>query len=327
MKLIKRNIKSLLILFCLIIILIFTQEFKSRKSNIKSAFNMGMIYWKNENSSDIEIKKAIKVTLENSDILTAQIPWNPYNNNFINDIKWIYDLSKSTNKKLIINVDWMNSDRNSLNGGNNWSFSDKLVKEKFIRTIVKLSEKYKPDYINLGIEINYLALEMPDEFKFFLDIYNYSKPLIQSISTKSKIGVTFQLELLAGADKKRTNKSSYEIIRTFGDNIDYIGISMYPNIDNKDYLSHLKNIEALTSKNISIFETSLPTNKYSVNDQSKYLDDLLNYIHAEPKYDLLIWTSTHDICDSTNNWQYNLGLLNCELNSKKSFYTWIKWFK
>jgi len=317
--------KKILIYIYFSMILINSCDFKSEK--LIRNFEMGLIYWPSKNSTDYDIKKGINLTVENSDILTAQIAWEPNTNNLVNDVEWISKLAKSTNRKLIINVDWLNNNRNSLRGNQNWSFKDPIVKEKFIRSIITVCQNHQPEYINLAVEINYLAMVNPNEFKYFLDIYNYTKSLIEVLSPKTKIGVTFQLQLLLGTHENWSNKESLTIIKAFGDNFDYIGISTYPtlNINSDLSISQLNIIETISTKKIAIFETSIPTIKHSQSIQYNYLKSLFTYIAGNPKYELLIWTSTIDICNK-NKWEYNLGLLNCDYTPKKSFYLWEKWY-
>lgn len=291
-------------------------------------FDMGLIYWPIENASDLVIQKGIHVTIDNSDILTAQIPWDPYTNDLAQDLRWISSLSETTNRKLIINIDWLDNKRSSLRGDEFWSFQDAFVKEKFIRSVITACELYQPDYINLAVEVNYLALLNPNEFRYFLDVYNYSKSLIDSLSPKTKVGVTFQLQLLAGAHGEWSRNESLSVINAFGDNIDYIGISTYPsvNFDKEINILQLAKIEEYSLKNIAIFETSVPTIKYSQTVQHDYLKSLLTYISDNPRYELLIWSSTLDVCNDDNNWEYNLGLLNCDYTPKKSYYLWKEWY-
>lgn len=292
-------------------------------------FDMGMIYWPIENASDSAIQKEIGLTIENSDILTAQIAWNPHTTDLVQELKWVSSLSERTNRKLVINIDWMSKKRNSLRGDQFWTFQDEFVKEKFIKSVVTACNIYQPEYINLAVEINYLALLNPEEFRSFINVYNYSKLLIDSLSLNTKVGVTFQLQLLAGTHSEWLKNPNLSSINAFGDNIDYIGISTYPSInhDKKINILQLDIIEKFCTKNIAIFETSVPTIKYSQSTQYSYLKSLLKHISQNPRYELLIWTSTIDVCNGENKWEYSLGLINCDHSPKESYHLWKEWYE
>ena len=49
---------------------------------------------------------------------------------------------------------------------------DDATKQKFKASAVSFAEKYKPEYLGLGIEVNMLYEKSPDEFGVFVDFYN-----------------------------------------------------------------------------------------------------------------------------------------------------------
>ena len=299
------------------------------KESAVKELSMGLIYWPHGNCDDQCIKQGLKLTIENSNVMTAQIPWEFERDSFISDVKWISNVARETQRQLIINVDWLNQTRNGLRGAD-WSFLNMNVKEKFIENILTVVRIHKPAYINLAVEINYLALIDSIEFKAFVDIYNELVPKIKECSINTKIGVTFQLQLLVGSHKEWHSNNTLGIIKMFGDNLDYIGISSYPHLssNSNDYISDLQKVESLTSKNISIFETSFPKFKgENGSNQSTYLTNMLDYLSSNERYDLLIWTSTADICIESDNWKYKLGLFNCDLTPRKVTFIWDDYFK
>lgn len=308
--------------------LVFALVSCSQEPSVKQ-LNMGMIYWPYENCNDQCIKEGVKLTIENSNILTAQIPWELNRKSFVDDVKWISHIARETQRQLIINVDWLNDTRSGLRGSE-WSFLNINVREKFIENILTVVRKHKPAYINLAVEVNYFALIDSSEFKAFVEIYNELVPKIKDCSKNTKIGVTFQLQLLVGSHTKWHSDNTLGIINVFGDNLDYIGISSYPHLssNSKDFITELQKVELQTSKNISIFETSFPKlKKDSKSNQSSYLANLLDYLSSNERYDLLIWTSTADICYESDNWKYKLGLYNCDLTPRKATFIWNDYFK
>ncbi|WP_207534906.1 glycosyl hydrolase 53 family protein [Desertivirga arenae] len=291
---------------------------------------MGTIYWPPRKAEDKVIKKGISYTLENSDILTAQIPWYPGRQEFLKDIGWIATLAKDHHRKLIVNMDWMKDDRKSLRHSP-WNFQDSTCKRDFINSALEVCKLYNPQYLNLGVEVNFYALTNPQDFRAFVDLYNVTKKRLSYSYPNTKVSVSFQLELLFGIHRNWGKKASLEVFEAFGDNFDILSISTYPNSSGTEP-SNLKNLKILlnrSQKPFGIFETSIPSNLYSEEKQKNYLKTLISFLKESERCQTLIWTSTADTENLDNKalWINYLGLFDQNFRPKKALSEWELCYK
>jgi hypothetical protein len=293
-------------------------------------FNMGVMLWVPENYRDDMVKKEVDYVLNGSDVMTVQLPWSPYSRNLLKQAKWISSLAKDHNKKLIINLDWMERSRNSLLG-EGWSFREPNVKTRFLADALEICKLYNPDYLNLGVEVNFYGLIDQKGFKDFVQTYNATKLRINQRYTKTKVSVTFQVELLLGRMRDWEKNASLEIIDAFGGNLDILALSTYPHEDENGKLD----IQLLSSflksydKNFGIFEVSVPTNSHNEIAQSNYLRELLIYLNSNKNCELIVWTAIIDTVPSgtiNSSWSNYLGLINYDLSPKTSWDIWMKWY-
>lgn len=303
---------------------------KSHPKPKSRSFLMGTIFWPPDNFNDSNIKKGIARTLESSDILTAQIPWEPADTQFIEKVQWIASLSREHHRKLIVNIDWLRDDRKGLRGAN-WNFGQEQVKEAYVRTATEVCRKYRPNYLNLGIEVNFHALGDPAGFRSFVDVYNKTKKIINDSFPEVKVAVTFQLELLFGLHSNWGKQKSLEVLKAFGDNLDIVAISTYPHSNTKEFTNryYLNEVLKANKKPLGIFETGVPTNLYDEEKQKAYLQELLSYLQDNKRCELLVWSATCDteVSSGDSKWAHYLGLLNYDLQPKKAWMKWQEWYK
>lgn len=286
--------------------------------------DVGTLLWISNKHTDESIKIAVKETLENSSVIVAQISWSPNDTTFFENTKWYYQLAKNHGKSFMLNVDWQVNNRLGTRGG--WKFGDKANKDKFISDINKLAKTYKPDYFSLGVEVNYYALTSPKDYKCFIEIFNELKNQLKILNPKMHVGLTFQLELLYGNHLGWKQNKTLETLDAIVNNLDYLGISTYPNLfiseqqelfNSCNYLDTIVNSYTLP---IGISETGLITNKYSDNDRTKYVSLIYKKFND---LDLIffVWGS---IIDNPRNesWVDSIGLINSNGKPKSEFETW-----
>ena len=128
---------------------------------------------------------------------------------------------------------------------------DDATKQKYKASAVSFAEKYKPEYLGLGIEVNMLYEKSPDEFEVFVDFYNEVYDAVKAASPKTKVFTIFQLERMKGLngglfggvnDPKKQQWSLLEKFRS-----DIIAFTTYPGLVYKnpseipqDYYTEIK---------------------------------------------------------------------------------------
>lgn len=315
----KRN--SILSIFISLITVLTSCRNNSENWLFKEA---GTLLWVDNSMLDTVIKKAVKETLENSSVIIAQSSWSPSDTSFVNNIKWYHLLAKQGGKAFMLNIDWLENNRSNTRGG--WSFENKEIKNKFIKDIKQLVQLYNPNYLTLGVEVNYYALTNPVGYKEFISVFNELKKELKKDNSDMKIGLSFQLELLYGIHTDWKQNKSLESLNAIVENLDYIGISTYPDVlvpKMNNYIYSINYLDTLSNnykKPIGITETGISSLKYSDIERSKYIKAI--YEMGE-KIDLkfLIWGSIIDN-SMQGNWKDNLGLIYSDGKVKPEFEQW-----
>lgn len=292
------------------------------------SFQMGAIYWTPQQAADTVVKKGVKYMLDNSDVLTAQIPWTPTDADFLKRVKWIADLAHDHERSLIVNLDWLADNRKGIRG-TGWRFAQPTTQQKFIETALSICEQYHPDYLNLGVETNFYALTDSADFKAFLRTYHTTKQLVNKRFPATKVSVSLQLELLMGNHTGWSETATMEVFNAFNNDFDIVALSTYPHSNTREF-DNFKSLTKLlqqTKKPFGIFETSVPTSLYSEQKQDAYLTELLTYLQQSRQCKLLVWTSIADTqpLASKQPWIHYLGLYQSNFTPKKAASAWASW--
>ncbi|NVO20250.1 MAG: hypothetical protein HXX13_11145 [Bacteroidetes bacterium] len=284
----------------------------------------GSLLWVNESHSDESIKNAVREVLENSSIIVAQVSWSPTDSVFYQNTAWYYTLAKNNDKAFMLNIDWLDNDRSGTRGG--WSFENEQVRQKFKYDIKKLVSNYSPNYLTLGIEVNYYALTTPKGYKKFIGTFNELKASLSEQNPKLKIGLSFQLDLLYGVHSGWEPNNSLNALNAVVENLDYIGVSMYPDMQILNKTASLYSTNFLDSlsfiykKPIGISETGISTIKFNDKQRADYITEIYQKFQ-DLNLKFIIWGSIIDD-PRTKNWHDKIGLLYSDGTPKPEFKIW-----
>ena len=287
-------------------------------------YENGTLLWVNSTHSDLAIKKAFKEALEHSSIITAQITWSPTDADFFQNAAWYFNLAKDHGKGFMLNIDWQSSDRLSTNG--DWSFEDSRTAELFKRDVVRLVRTYNPDYLNMGVEANYYALTEPEGFRAYAIMFRELKIDLLKLKPQLKVGLSYQLELLYGHHDEWSRSQSHRTLDVLLGDIDFLGISTYPNIAKLEHhtvVSSLEYIDSLTQKYavpIGISETGVDRNIYTIDQRCLYVKTVFEKaknLHLE----FVVWGSIMD-AQQNRDWSNRIGLLDLNGNPKDELTVW-----
>jgi Glycosyl hydrolase family 53 len=101
--------------------------------------------------------------------------------------------------------------------------------------IVQYAAKYKPVYLGMGIEINWIYEELPQDFQSFTNLFSQSYDAIKAVSPDTKIFTVLQLERTKGlkgglyGGTNDTAKGEWAILESFP-KADVIAFTTYPGI-------------------------------------------------------------------------------------------------
>lgn len=310
---------------CFIVAVITFSSFSCNYKTDKWYFEeVGTLLWVNETMPDSVIKTAVKETLENSTLVVSQISWSPTDRSFMNNVEWYHRLAVESGKTFMMNIDWLENDRYGTIG--NWSFEDDNIKKQFSQDIMELVDIYKPDYLSLGVEVNYYALTSPTGYKEYIELFNNLKSTLKKSHPKTRIGLTFQLELLYGLHIDWHNTRALEPLNAVVENLDYIGISTYPDVllpvENKPFYSagYLDSLKITYSKPIGISETAISSLNFDSDDRFKYTE-YIYYKFKSLDLKFIIWGSILDDPKGLN-WKDYLGLICSDGSRKPEFTLW-----
>ncbi|MEO7175826.1 MAG: hypothetical protein ABI002_08550 [Saprospiraceae bacterium] len=285
---------------------------------------VGTLLWVTETLTDTAIKLAVTKTLETSTIIIAQVSWSPNDRNFFDNAEWYHSLATDHGKSFMLNVDWLENDRSTTRGG--WSFQNEQIRQTFYTDIHKLVEKYHPDYLTLGIEVNYYALTNADGYREFVKCFNQIKASLKKQNPKLKIGLSFQLQLLYGIHSDWAQNRSLPALDAVVENLDYIGVSLYQDVQISKIPSLLYSLNYLDSlatnyrKPIGITETGISSKTFNDKQRADYINAIYQkFTDLDLKF--LIWGSIIDN-PKNENWQNEIGLLYSNGTEKPEFKIW-----
>ena len=287
----------------------------------------GSLLWINNKHDEIAIKSAVENILENSSIIIAQIAWSPYDSSFFQNSAWYFSLARDHGKNFMIAIDWQNIERSGTRG--DWSFANEETSKLFKADMLRLLEAYNPEYINLGVEVNYFALTSPDGFKAFAPVFRKLKNELKQKKPKLKVGLSYQLELLYGHHKEWNETKTLKTLENLLGDLDYLGISTYPNMVSEQNQSQVlfstKYIDSL-SKNyslpIGISETAASSKLYNEDERENYVKTIFQKAN-DLDLKFVIWASMIDTAED-NVWSDKMGLLNADGHPKNEFNLWKK---
>lgn len=318
----KQTTAGFMILFLLSIIL-----FSCSTSDDWDFSEGGSLLWVSQQHKDSAIKKAVRHNLENSSIIVAQIQWSPNNKSFFKNTGWYFSLAKDHGKKFMIAIDWQKADRSGTKGG--WSFKDEETARLFKEDMLMLIEVYNPDFVNLGVEINYYALTSSTGFKAYASLFKELKQEIRKIKPELKVGLSYQLELLFGHHNKWNETGTITTLNNLLGDIDYLGISTFPNMvtdqkknDLSFSLKYLDTLKKMCPVPIGISETGISSKLYNENQRKTYVKNIFQKAN-DLDFEFVIWGSMIDSVHD-NIWSDKIGLLDKDGQPKKEFNIWQK---
>lgn len=311
------------------------------------SFEMGLSYWPQDGreTSDELIGKSIGQTISLSDHILVQLPWSPMHPDVAAGAAWMSGIARQHARGLTIAMDWMEPSRDRLrdSGQKAWNFNSEETRDAFVRSAVDCARMYHPEYLVLGVEVNYFSYSDPAGFRDFVTAYERAYREVKQASPTTKVLVTFQYEVLMGLDREWTATAGMEPVHAFGPLLDVTGLSTYPFLAGHEnertvsagYFAPVKTM----ARPWGIFETSHPTiapSKSDWEDQAAFAKALLAAC-TEQGASIVIWCGTtdthsapHAVLKATSGqdgrWMANLGLCDIDANPKTVVAAWRSTF-
>jgi hypothetical protein len=112
---------------------------------------------------------------------------------------------------------------------------DEANKQAYKDAAVAFAEKYEPEYLGLGIEVNILYEKSPEDFDSFVSLYDETYDAVKAVSPNTKIFTVFQLERMKGLQgglfggTNNPDNSEWQLLERFPKS-DLIAFTTYPDL-------------------------------------------------------------------------------------------------
>jgi hypothetical protein len=218
--------------------------------------------------------------------------------------------------------------------------NSKEVKTAYLNYVRRAVDTFKPDFLNIGIEVGELAKRDKRRWADFEELFDYVKAGIKKDHPGIQIGISFGLLTLMQPDVAK-------LVKPLVNRSDYIGISFYPYMADFDappaqWNKPLDWLKQYTSKPIGICETGYTTRPVTLSSprmemngdealQKRYLQDLAaiaerdNYLFVTwflpTDYEALSKRAKFKKGDANRLWEYT-GLFDPDDNPKQAWSVW-----
>lgn len=259
-------------------------------------------------------------------------------------------LARQNGLRLYLAFECLEGDRKTIRGTRGaGDFRDGEYRDAFRKAVMERVREYKPEYVNLCVELNMLPT-IDSAVDDFLPLYEQTYDEIKGISPHTKVFVSFQYEILASgtqdasewmripnatgsADGKRIQLS---VFRNLEPHLDVIGISTYPRIFTSPYApqdipdDYFTLVFNETRKPVFIAETGAyssgkNTIPSSEETQAAYLRRLYQLLNGR-NVEAIMYVSLLDVDESEvpglPSQFYTLGLLGSEGAEKDAWTVW-----
>ncbi len=212
---------------------------------------------------------------------------------------------------------------------------DEGTKEEYKNSIVNFAEKYKPEYLGMGIEVNILYEKSPEDFEDFVGFYSEVYDSIKEKSPETKVFTVFQLEKMKGLNgglfggENDPTKSEWFLLEEFPKS-DLVAFTTYPSLIYKDPSEipneYYSEIEQHTSKPIGFTEIGWHSGKTitgwesSEEEQDEFVSRFFE-LSEELDKELVIWSFLYD--QETIEPFNSMGLYDSNGNEKLAWEEWI----
>lgn len=296
------------------------------------SFAMGMTYWPPSGSVTPEsvLQRDLGPLLRHTEIVHVQIPWCPGVGPI--QAEWMSTVARASQKDLAISIDWLADSRQRVRCGRveRWTFADSSSAASFETTMARLAHRYQPEYLLLGVEVDFYAVAAPEDFSHFLRAYRRTRDRIEQAAPRTRTGVSIQYEHALGIASGSATLVD-DMVAAFEDMSDFLGLSVYPFVTGKAPeevdLAYFEPVSEL-SVPLAVFETGWPGADIP---QKTYVKHILK-ASDELKASLVLWTSLQDVEPGalrlgTPLWADEIGFRDGLGNPKPAFEVWQDWLR
>lgn len=208
--------------------------------------------------------------------LEQGVPWTeamegkPFHPKMMED--WNSRKAMAAGKKIFLSLNALNEGHNGMDGYRgekddmplpeefqNKPFNDSKVKQAYLNYCLRAVEHFQPDYLAIGIEINELFHNSPDQWPGYVELYKDTRTKIKEKYPNLPVFASVSLHNLTNPGWNDREKQQKEIQNLLAD-MDVLGISYYPFMAGQSErpVSTYDWLRQFSDKPIAISETGYP---------------------------------------------------------------------
>jgi|Deesub1362A_J573_1020465.scaffolds.fasta_scaffold03379_4 hypothetical protein len=162
------------------------------------------------------------------------------------------------------------------------------VKKAYLNYASRVVEYYQPDYLAIGIEVNMLAMKMPDSWDAYLELHRETYQALKARYPHLPIFATFTYHHMRGDQEEADPAAQRAAVSALMPYSDLLGLSVYPYSwvfsETRRLPEDYFDLALQFDKPIAITETGMPSQPFSAflirydfqaQDQRAYLEFLL----------------------------------------------------
>lgn len=213
---------------------------------------------------------------------------------------------------------------------------DEETQQFYIDSAADFAATYQPAYLGLGIEVNLLYEQAPQDFELFVSLFDRVATAVKRESPRTKLFTVFQLEHMKGLQGglfggvNDPEQAQWALLERFP-RADLIAFTSYPSLIYQapadipaDYYSE---IHTHTGKPIALTEVAWPSAivptgwESSEAEQAEFVRTLFELTEAT-EFELIIWSFLYD---PNINLPFNsMGLRRPDGTAKPAWEAWLR---
>jgi hypothetical protein len=365
--------KFLILLCAICFCCVFSACKKEKETHSSRNFHMGFTPWPYD-ATQQAVDWTYTTIFSEGDIISHHmeegVPWQEsyehteFPKEFMNEIQSRINKNYS-NHSILLSLNPLNMERNSLalNRGsseamplpepwNTYSFSSNEVKVAYEQYVLRMITYFKPNYLILGVEVNLLLRNSPEQWNAYVELHSYVYQKIKLLYPDLQIGVSvFCVPYFPEWSPEDNLQAQLDGLEDITPHIDFLAYSVHPFMSAllaesfpRDYFERLF---SYTTKPIAISESSYPAQEWQTIEepiltwtgtekkQEAFLSNMLTAAQ-EHKSLFVIWFSARDFDALWNGilnedpialiWR-DTGLFDEEGTPRDAHSTWANWLK
>lgn len=204
----------------------------------------------------------------------------------------------------------------------------------YVEAAARLAARVQPQYLGLGVEVDVLAEESPQDFERFVGLFERAHAAVREVSPQTRVFPTFQLERLQGlggglyGGENDPSAARWHLLDRFPA-ADAVGLTSYPGLVYPDPLEvpagHYAEVSKHTEKPIVIVEVGwssgaeIPGWESSEAEQADFVERLFVLLEGlDPQ--LVLWSFLYD--QEVSEPFASMGLIHRDGRRKAA---WVPW--